>query len=178
MRAFRFFGVLAIGSLVALAACASDDAVQKPSATSSADVNEGAQRLAGDGFDASCCTRRDLDLNRDGRPDAYQFTRVTDGEGVVVRKEVDVNFDGKVDLVRNLDDKGKLLEERLDTDFDGKPDVWRYFDKGSIAREEADLNYDSRVDYWEYFEGGKLDRIGIDRDYDGNVDEWIRQTES
>lgn len=200
MSAVRFFGCLSVCALAAVMACASDDAAQKPAAPTVEEL-AGAARFEGDGFEASCCTRRDLDLNRDGRPDAYQFTKVADGEAVVVRKEVDVNFDGRIDLVRNLNDKGQLLEERLDTDFDnkidlivhfereqivrkendtnfdGKVDVWRFFDKGSITREEADLNYDGRVDYWEYFEGGKLDRVGIDRDYDGNVDEWMRQGE-
>ena len=123
---------------------------------------------------------------------------VIDADGVqqVRRKEVDVNFDGKIDLVRKMDEKGELIEERLDVDFDGRidlvvtfqkgvivkksydtnfddtADMWRYFEGGQIAREEADLDYDGKVDFWEYYEGGVLDRTGVDRDGDGNVDEW------
>jgi hypothetical protein len=196
-RVLFLAGVL---STIAAIACSTDDAAKKGTAaaqTAAAEVS-GPTRLADDGFDASCCSKREFDLNKDGKPDAYQFVKVVDGDQVIVRKENDVNFDGKIDLVRNLSDKGELAEERLDNDFDGridlvvffekgvivrkeydtnfdnKIDMWRYFDKGTIAREEADLNYDGKVDYWEYFEGGKLDRVGIDRDSDGNVDEWIQ----
>jgi hypothetical protein len=204
-RAASLASVVAVGVAGSLAAtgCASDEAAKKGNtgATSSGDQSVGAVRLPDDKFDVSCCNKREFDLNRDGKPDSYQFVKVIDNDPVVVRKENDVNFDGRIDLVRNLSDKGELVEERLDNDFDGridlvvsfekgaivkkeydtnfddKTDLWRYFDKGVINREEADLNYDGRVDYWEYFEAGKLDRVGIDRDADGNVDEWIQSTE-
>jgi hypothetical protein len=156
----------------------------------------GAERLPDDSFKPDGFERRDLDLNKDGRPDAYQFVVVEGEASRVVRKEADVNFDGKIDVVRNLDTKGELVEERIDTDFDGridiviafqqglivkktydtnfdsKIDLWRTFEKGVIVKEEADLNYDGAVDFWEYYEGGILDRVGIDRNGDGNVDEW------
>ena len=202
MTAQRFFLVCFLASLAWSIACASDDAAKKPDAPAGGEASVGAMRITEDTFDTGCCTRRELDLNRDGKPDAYQFTKVIDNDPVVVRKEVDVNFDGKIDLVRDLNDKGALVDERLDTDFDGridvvvyferevivrkeydtnfdaKVDMWRFFDKSVILREEADLNYDGRIDYWEYFEGGKLDRVGIDRDYDGNVDEWLNNAET
>ncbi|HEY4221792.1 MAG TPA: hypothetical protein VGO62_10620 [Myxococcota bacterium] len=187
-------------SLWPTAACSSTDSAKKTDAqnASAAEASVGATRLADDGFDPSCCTKREFDLNKDGKPDSYQFVKVIDNEPVIVRKESDVNFDGRIDLIRTLSDKGELLQERLDTDFDGRIDVviffekgqiirkeydtnfdnkvdeWVYFDKGVMTRKEADLNYDGKVDYWEYFEGGKLDRVGVDRDYDGNVDEWTQ----
>ncbi len=198
-RIVMFSGVLAAAACVFGAGCTTDDAAKKPDApAASAEGSVGATRLADDAFDPSCCHKHEFDLNRDGRPDSYQFTKVIDNEVVVVRKENDVNFDGRIDLIRNLTDKGELKEERLDNDFDGridlvvffekgvivrkeydtnfdkKVDMWRYFDKGVLTREEADLDYDGKVDYWEYYEGGKLDRVGIDRDHDGNVDEWIQ----
>jgi hypothetical protein len=204
MYAQRFFFVASILSSMWAIACASGDAAKKPDTPAGAVTpsGPGAGRIAEDSFDASCCNKRDLDLNKDGKADAYQFTKVIDDQAVIVRKEVDVNFDGKIDLIRDLSDKGTLVNERLDTDFDGrvdlvvffereqivrkeydtnfdaKVDMWRFFDKQVIVREEADLNYDGRVDYWEYFEGGKLDRVGIDRDHDGNVDEWLRSSET
>ncbi len=169
-----------------------------------ADLNggemKGPDRLADDTFDPACCSQREFDLNRDNKPDAYTFAKKGDAGTLVVRRENDINFDGKIDLIRTLNDQGELVQERLDADFDGrvdlviilekgkivrkeydtnfdaKADMWRYFDKDAVARKEADLNYDGRVDYWEYFEGGKLDRVGIDRDADGNVDEWIQST--
>ena len=105
MTAQRFFLVCFLASLAWSIACASDDAAKKPDAPSG-EASVGAVRITEDTFDTGCCTRRELDLNRDGKPDAYQFTKVIDSDPVVVRKEVDVNFDGKIDLVRDLNDKG------------------------------------------------------------------------
>lgn len=155
-----------------------------------------AERLPADDFDPSGYDRRDLDLNKDGAPDAYQFTQLVDERTVVFRKEVDVNFDGRIDLIRSFNGRGELSSERLDHDFDGRIDVvnifekgvivrkeydtnfdgnvdlTRYFDQGIISRKEADLDHNGQIDYWEYYEKGKLDRIGIDRDGDGQVDQW------
>lgn len=160
------------------------------------DQGQGAARIAADDFDYESYEQRALDLNRDGLPDAYQYVQPVDGNPVVFRKEVDVNFDGRIDLIRTFSADEELLVERLDHDFDGRIDVvnyfeqgaivrkeydtnydatidmWRYYDQGMVSRKEADLNYDGRVDYWEYFEQGQLDRIGIDRDADGEVDDW------
>lgn len=168
-----------------------DDAV-----ASKPEPPKGADRLPDDNFDPTGLDRRDIDLNRDTLPDAYQFAQVKDGELIVVRKEVDVNFDGKIDLVRMFDENGELTIERLDTDFDGRVDVvnffdsgalsrkeydtnfdsrtdlWRYFEGGVIARKEADLDHNGQVDYWEYYEKGQIDRVGVDLDGDGSVDEW------
>lgn len=180
-----------------LAACPGTDPKADPSAAEEARAAPaGPQRIPDDTFDMSAFERKELDLNKDGVPDAYQFLKTVDEDVIVVRKEVDVNFDAKVDLVREFNDRGDLVSERLDTDFDGRIDVvnffeegliarkeydtnfdnvvdlWRYFDKGVIARKEADLNHDGNVDYWEYYENGQIDRVGIDRDSDGVVDDW------
>ena len=204
-RALLGFAFALVVSLGGVMACASDEGATKNDSGGGlfgGAASVGAARIAEDTFEAGCCQKRDLDLNRDGKPDAYQFTKVIDEQPVVVRKEVDVNFDGRIDLIRDLSDKGELVDERLDNDFDGrvdlvvffergaivrkeydtnfdaKVDLWRFFDKGAMLREEADLNYDGKIDYWEYFEGGKLDRVGIDRDGDGNVDEWLNSSET
>lgn len=176
-----------------------NSAEEKPDGLATADlgkVENGAQRIPADDFDYDSHEQRPLDLNKDGVPDAYQYSQFVDDQPVIFRKEVDVNFDGKIDLMRSFNQKGDLVSERLDHDFDGRVDVvnffeqglivkkeydtnfdsnvdlWRYFDKGTISRKEADLNHDGKTDYWEYYEQGKLDRVGIDRDSDGEVDEW------
>jgi hypothetical protein len=74
----------------------------------------GALRIVEQDADVSGFSRRDLDLNKDGRPDAYQFVEIVEGQPRVVRKEVDVNFDGKIDIIRKMDAKGDLVEERID----------------------------------------------------------------
>jgi hypothetical protein len=147
-----WFGVTCAAWLVG---CASNDAAKKvPVATST-----GAVRLDDVKFNATGFTKRDVDLNRDGKPDAYQFVVVeNDGNTRVVRKEIDVNFDGRIDLIRSLDDRGELVEERIDGDFDGRIDVVILFQKGIIAEKRYDTNFDGATDMWRYFEKGAVVR--------------------
>lgn len=147
-----------------------------------------------------------FDLNRDQAPDVFKFYRMVEdpkAHGAKVeqlaRKDVDLNNDGKIDVIRLYGDKGELTEERtdldfdgrfddvslftanqlttksLDLDYDGRADVVRYYAEGKVQRIESDRNNDGKVDTWEYFEGGVLDRIGTDLDADGNVDKWEKQ---
>ena len=140
---------------------------------------------------------RELDLDHDGKPDTWRTTRrLPDGREVLVRVERDLNGDGRVDLREFYDAEGNLERQELDLDFDGKPDVilhfekgqlaskeyafgfdgkphaWSYYEKGRLVRKERDENGDGRVDYWEYWENGEIDRVGIDLDGDGKVDRW------
>lgn len=137
------------------------------------------------------------DLNHDGRPDTWTFTRrAADGRAVLVRRELDLNGDGKVDVWEAYGEDGALVKQTMDLDFDGKPDLvlhfekgqlwrkemgfgfdgqphaWAYYEKGQLVRKERDENGDGRVDVWEYWEDGEVDRIGIDLDGDGRVDRW------
>ncbi len=145
----------------------------------------------------------EFDLNHDKRPDVWSFTvpgKSPDGKEIdrLVRKELDVNWDGKVDITRNYGENESIDRESLDLDFDGKvdqvnfyeksilvrkerdldyngkPDLWIYFEKGKIERKERDTNGDGKIDYWEYWEGDHVDRIGEDLDGDGNVDRWTK----
>ena len=145
------------------------------------------------------------DLNRDGKPDIYKFFRViTDdpkllGTKVLVRKEIDLNHDGRIDVVKLYDDKQEVREERTDLDFDGRLDEHSFFAAGKLVRQEIDLNYDGQPDViryfksdrlehleadrnsdghietWEYYEGDELDRVGVDLNNDGVVDRWERK---
>ena len=149
----------------------------------------------------------EYDLNGDKRPDVWSFTVTAKGEDGkeyqrLVRKELDINWDGKVDIVKYYDAKEQLERESYDHDFDGKVDqvnffekgvvvrkerditgdgkvdTWIFFEKGKIARKERDTNNDGRVDYWEYWEGDHVDRVGEDLDGDGQVDRWTKNPDS
>jgi hypothetical protein len=144
-----------------------------------------------------------LDLNRDGKPDVFTYslqTKKPDGTQTerLVRKELDINGDGLIDIRRVFDEQETLLRESLDLDFDGrvdqtnlydhgtlvkkerdldyngKPDEWVLYEKGKIVRKERDANSDGRVDYWEYWENEAVDRVGEDLDGDGKVDRWSK----
>lgn len=149
----------------------------------------------------------EFDLNGDKKPDVWTYTVMVagpDGKEVerVVRKELDLNWDGKVDISRQYDEREQISREALDLDFDGKvdqviyyekgivvrkerdlssqgkPSLWLFYEKGQLARKERDTNGDGKVDYWEFWENGQVDRVGEDLDGDGNVDKWTKNPDS
>jgi hypothetical protein len=122
------------------------------------------------------------DTNLDQKPDVWKFYQTVDVGGqkteILTCKEVDLNHDGKVDLVSYYDDKGaQITMDEADADFDGKFDVTRYFVNGKKVREELDTNFDQKPDVWQYFEDEKLVRIGYDTTGTGTVNKWDRSPE-
>lgn len=138
-----------------------------------------------------------IDLNNDKQPDIFNYYSL-DQRKRLVRKESDINFDGKVDVTSHYED-GKLIKEEIDADFDGKPDwtdfyeegkrirqegdtqfdgkvdTWKYFEEGKIIRKERDLNVDGKPDFFEYYSGEEVVRIGRDTDGDGKEDTWDKE---
>ena len=127
-----------------------------------------------DGQSRQRMIRKELDINWDGRVD---ITTYYDAREEREREAMDLDFDGKVDSVYFYE-KGLNVRRERDLNADGKTDVWAYYEKGKLARKERDSNGDGRVDYWEYWENGQVDRIGEDLDGDGNVDKWSRDAQS
>ncbi len=146
-----------------------------------------------------------FDINYDKKPDVWSYAiEVPGADGLptrrVTRKEFDLNYDGRVDLVRVYDAKGQLAQTIFDLDLDGtpnvvtffeqglvsrkerdldgdgKPDQFLYYEQGKKARSERDSNGDGKIDRWEYFENEQLARIGEDSDGDGKVDRWVQVT--
>ena len=190
--------LLGVGSLLGVG-CAGQKAASQGTATSGAPAIH--QPQAGEQVQA-------YDLRRSGKPDVWVYTVTSqDATGRPVerrvRKEADLNGDGKVDVVYYFDADGQVIKETLDLDFDGKVDDTVYFEKGKKVRSEKDLDGDGRidtwnyydaneklvrkerdvkgtgkVDYWEYWENGAIDRIGEDLDGDGQVDRWTKGSEA
>jgi hypothetical protein len=117
--------------------------------------------------------RKELDLNWDGKVD---ISRVYEREQIV-QEALDMDFDGKVDQV-NFYEKGVIVRKERDMLAAGKPSSWLFFEKGRLVRKEKDTNGDGKVDYWEYWEGDQVDRVGEDLDGDGNVDKWTKNPNS
>jgi antitoxin component YwqK of YwqJK toxin-antitoxin module len=148
---------------------------------------------------------RTSDIDNDGKSEVYKYYNSVDdpdrpGEKktVLVRQDIDLTWDGKIDIWRYFDAKGKVEREEWDTDFDGnvdetryfeggvlaraerdrnndgKPDMFRYYKLGKLERKESDTNGDGQIDRWEYFTGKVLDRVGVDKNYDGSVDTWAK----
>jgi hypothetical protein len=124
-----------------------------------------------DGQERQRMVRKELDINWDGRVD---LTTYYDAHEEREREAMDLDFDGKVDSVYFYE-KGVNIRRERDLNGDGRPDEWNFYEKGKLARKERDSNADGRVDYWEYWENDRVDRIGEDMDGDGNVDKWSRE---
>jgi hypothetical protein len=148
---------------------------------------------------------RSTDVDNDGRPEVIKYYQEVDDperpgtrKTALVRQDIDLNWDGKLDVCRTFSPAGLALKEEVDLDYDGRIDEVRYYEDGVIARSERDRNNDGRADVirryksgklvqkevdtnddgqpdrWEYFDGDKLERVGIDVDYDGKVDRWSK----
>jgi len=143
------------------------------------------------------------DMNGDGRPDVWKYTKeVPDPAApgstkpLVVKKEVDLNFDGKKDVRIEYEDE-IVAHEAFDFDFDGRVDqenfyeeskikekrvfapgtnkvfIWKYFEEGTLSRVRQDDNGDGLPDRCEeWFKGQRLIRKGRDTNRDGECDDW------
>ncbi|MBI5531641.1 MAG: hypothetical protein HY898_02925 [Deltaproteobacteria bacterium] len=69
---------------------------------------------------------------------------------LVDKRQVDVNGDGKPDIVRYYE-AGQLVREEMDLDFDGRPDVRSFYEGGRLVRKEYDLDGDGKADRVERF---------------------------
>jgi hypothetical protein len=141
-----------------------------------------------------------LDVSGHGKPDLWKYSiLIAEGHERVVRKERDLNGDGRVDLWEAFDDEGNVIKQAYDLDFDGKPDLVITYEKGQLVKKELAPGFDGmprttafyensklvrkerdtkgtgKIDTWEYWENGELDRVGVDLDGDGQVDRWDRR---
>jgi len=144
------------------------------------------------------------DVNGDGKPDVWNYFREVNDPAspgstmrVMIRKQADLNFDGKKDITREFDDEGTLVLEEADLDYDGAPDqiniytkgvlaekriyragvgkifLWKFYENGKMIRFHRDDNLDGRPDYCElWYQGEKLSKKGWDKDGDGECDYW------
>ena len=124
----------------------------------------------GAGGDAGQLLRKEVDLNRDGKVDLWNWYGT---EGAVTRQSYDLDFDGRVD-VNVFYETGVVVRKEVFHTFADKPDTFKYYEKSKLNRVERDRDGDGRIDTWEYWEGEQIDRIGEDVDGDGNVDKWIK----
>jgi hypothetical protein len=193
-----------------LAACA-DGPQRRDEPAAVAQGAAGSNVAAPPSVDRSKCSDKGkqvvtADINLDKKPDVWKFftTVQQNGQSVSVLscKQVDLNHDGKVDMVYYYDETGgQTTLEEFDLDFDGqfdvttyyvggkkvrkeedtnldkRPDVWTFFEDEKIVRVERDTDFNGKVDEWQYYEGGKLDRIGYDTTGSGRLDKWDRAPE-
>jgi hypothetical protein len=107
-----------------------------------------------------------VDANGDGNPDIRHHS---DG-GKRVCSEIDMNFDGRVDVARFYADDGSVKLEQHDFDFDGRLDEQAHFAAGALKTKELDTNYDGLIDTWLWCNGPLMERAERARRKAGKVD--------
>ncbi len=117
--------------------------------------------------------RRQSDLNNDGRFDIttfYDLPTSATAAPLRAREELDMDFDGRLDLIDNYIE-GRLKDTEIDTNFDGVRDVYKEFQTdGKLVRRTVDTNGDGRPDTFEDYKDGRLDRTCRDITADGVAD--------
>lgn len=123
---------------------------------------------------------QEIDLDGNGKVDVRNTWRPREGgDRALVRKETDLDLDGRFDLVSLYGDDGRLVREEMDSDFDGTLDWTDHYKEGQRVFAEMDSNFDGRKDVFFYYlatDGAapKLDRKERDTNGDGRVDLWER----
>ena len=74
-------------------------------------------------------------------------------------REVDLNGDGRKDVLVFYDPLGRKQREEFDHDFDGVADVIAIYQEGQLVRQELDADYDGTLDLVEHYEGGRRVRV-------------------
>lgn len=121
----------------------------------------------------------EIDLNSDSKPDVFNYYRErSNAARLLVRKELDMNLDGRIDIISHFDDTGALVREEMDGDFDGQFDWTDHYQNAKRVMSEADTNYDGKLDVFTYYDNGKPTRKERDTDGDGRIDFWERFDES
>jgi hypothetical protein len=119
------------------------------------------------GEDQKLIREKRLDLDYNGK---FDLIARYDSKGVLVSESMDLDFDGKFDAENTYRD-GHLAIQHLAPGFDGRVAVWNEFnEKGELIKKGRDTTTDDqfqRPNYWEYYDEQKLVRIGYDRDGDG-----------
>ncbi|MBA2322117.1 MAG: hypothetical protein H0V89_13305 [Deltaproteobacteria bacterium] len=152
--------------VLALAACAKK---QDPDAPTENLVTE----VSSDGT-----VEQRVDFDANGQAEVINFYRErTEGSRVLIRKELDLNRDGKSDVITYLDDRGSIEKEQMDGDFDGKFELVDTYQGGQRMTTEYDTDGDGKANVFKYYlkdQAGKiyLDRKERDENGDGRVDVW------
>jgi len=125
-------------------------------------------------------TEQAVDINGDGKADVVNFMRDrTEGPRQIVARDSDVNWDGRFDVRSTFSEQtGQLEREEMDGDFDGRVDWIDHYQGGRRVLSEVDADNDGKMDLFKIFENGKLRRKERDTNADGKIDFWEYLDES
>lgn len=104
-----------------------------------------------------------FDLNRDNKIDlAKHFENAK-----MTRTEMDLDYDGVVDVVSLYDTKTGEIQKKVQAD--GSTNIWKFYFKNELRKKEVDRNQDGKPDMWVYYRNGKILRTEIDQNFDGKA---------
>jgi hypothetical protein len=119
--------------------------------------------------DCSGGDTKEVDVNSDGKPDITHHVR----GGKRLCSVMDLNFDGRGDLLRFYADDGEALKlEQHDYDFDGRIDDQIFYKAGTVSQKELDTNFDGLIDTWMWCKGPLVEKAERARRKPGRVDTW------
>ena len=142
-------------------------------------------------FDNSELKKQVFDMNKDGVVDLWKYyayktsTDSEDTELVIIRKELDLNFDGRVDRIMYYNHKENLIREDIDTNFNGRIDRIHHYDNMNLVRTEfyrakcnkmeIDGTHNPTVnpDMLRFYRQGVMTREELDEKCDGNHESVI-----
>ena len=107
--------------------------------------------------------RKEVDLNGDGKIDLKKYY---DAKGNNTKDEMDLDFDGRIDRIVKYKNN-RVYMVLLSSGFDGKFDIKQFFDKGKLVLIKRSTKKNGVFDEFQYFVDGRLVRIGWDKDGDG-----------
>lgn len=113
-----------------------------------------------------------VDMNRDGKPEITNYYRERTEGRLLLRKDSDLDRDGRVDVRTEFDDGGERVKEHYDLDFDGRVDAVDHFIGGKRTFSEVDTDFNGTFDLFKYYENGVARRKERDTDADGRIDLW------
>jgi len=97
---------------------------------------------------------------------------VTVSNSADVMVEVDLNGDGRPD-VNNYHDQssaGPLVRRESDLNLDGKMDISSWYENGQLVREDMDGDFDGSIDWRDHYQGGVRMLTEVDTDNNGSFD--------
>ena len=198
MRSLPSHVLTAVTSLLLLACGSSKDQTRLAPESPAAPVEKAPVEQAVRSEAESGANMDKIDINSDGKPDVFKYYRLVDAgpaqnpndqgakvqKKVLVRKELDVNFDQRTDIIELYEGepgKEQKVREEMDMDFDGRMDMTRSFKDGNLTMVEMDLGFDGKMDSWSYYQmsmdetGKPVNRLlerRRDNNGDGKVDVW------
>jgi len=114
---------------------------------------------------------RSLDADRDGAPEEIRYHDAK--TGVIVRREEDRDYDGRIDSWTHYE-SGLVAGIERDTDGDGRLDEWQSYGRdGRMERREVDRNADGVRDAFYVYSGDSLVEERHDGNSDGKIDRIV-----